>query len=1008
MVKYIIQRPIAVLMIVLAVLVLSVLAAVRLPISLLPDVDVPQVKVQVDMPGAAASQVEDKAIRLLRGRLSQLPSLKAIRSESKMDAGTICLDFAPGSKMDLITIEVNEKVDMAMVSLPKDVQRPKVMKTSVADIPAFFVDLTLKGKTTDMQRFSDMSSLAVNVVRKRLEQIPQISIVDVSGTLGQQIWIVPHSETLQSLGLTTLDIEKALVDNNIRIEALSIVDGLYRYNIHFDSQLLTVADMADIPVYHNGRMLRLSDLCDVRLQSGVHNGLVRHDGKPAVTMAVVKQSEARMSDLRAQVDSTLADLRHTYPSLDFSVTRDQTALLSYSLTNLESNLFVGCLFTCLVLLFFLRSWRLSLIVSLTIPLSLLLTLFAFRLLGITLNVISISGLILGVGMIVDNAIIVIDNIMQKWKRGLRLADAVCLATEEVFTPMLSSVLTTCSVFVPLMFLSGLAGELFYDMSVGISVSLLVSLLVAMTVVPVSFHLIYKQKNTYCWNGKNGADVRMHDWYERTLCWVLRHQRLSLGFFVFSLLGFVVLYQLIDKQRMPRLSHDDMQMMVSWNEGISEEESDRRINLMLAQVGKGVETTTSLTGAQGFVLSHSHQLTGGEAMGYVKCRQSDMLDSVQKRLREYCRTTYPLATIRFETVGNPFDLILNTNEYDLVLKVKGRNEQRPTIKQVEQVQAYLHYNFPQLYVPQVQLDNNLQCRADVNQMAYYGVSYSSLLSRLRQLTGTNKLMELSNGEQSVPVVVGTMHADWTSVMQSTVRNAQGVDVPLSYLLSDSVVKDYKSLYASEMSEYYPINLNLSGEMVRRVMQCTDSLQKADTSLNMEYSGGYFSSRELVSELMMVFAVSLILLFLILAAQFESLVQPLIILSEMAINGFVVLMVLYLLDESLNLMSMIGLVVMGGIVINDSILKIDTINRKRRTGMGLLRAVVEAGSERLRPIVMTSATTIFAMLPFLTRGSMGSDLQYPLSLTIIVGMVVGTLVSLFFIPLLYYITYKRKAR
>ncbi len=1008
MVRYIIHRPIAVSMIALAILVLSILAAVRLPVSLLPDVDVPQIKVQVDMPGAAAGQVEDKAIRLLRGRLSQLPSLKSIRSESKMDAGTICLDFIPGSKMDLITIEVNEKVDMAMASLPKDVQRPKVMKTSVADIPAFFIDLSLKGKSSDMQHFSDMSSLAVNVVRKRLEQIPQISIVDVSGTLGQQILVVPHRETLQSLGLTTSDIEKALTDNNVRLEALSIVDGQYRYNIHFDSQLLTVEDMENISITHNGRMLRLSDLCDVELRSGVHQGWVRHDGKPAVTMAVVKQNEARMSDLKAQVDSTLTDLRHTYPTIDFSITRDQTTLLSYSLSNLEGNLLVGCLFTCLVLLFFLRSWKLSFIVALTIPLSLMMTLLAFRLAGITLNVISISGLVLGVGMIVDNSIVVTDNIMQKWERGLRLPDAVCLATEEVFTPMLSSVLTTCSVFVPLMFLSGLAGELFYDMSVGISVSLLVSLLVSMTVVPVAFHLAYKNKGVYCFPGNNPLDARMHKWYEGVSCWVLRHQRLGLGFFVLSVLGFIVFYQLIDKQRMPHLSHDDMQMLVSWNEGVSEEESDRRINTMLATMGRDVETTASLTGAQGFVLSHSHQLTSGEALGYLKCRQPSLLDSVQWRLREYCRMNYPLATVDFETIGNPFDLILDTDESDLVLKVKGRNEQRPTIKQVEQVQARLQARFPNLYVPRVQLDNNLLCKADVGQMAYYGVSYSTLLARLRELTGTNKLLEISNGEQAVPVIVGTSHANWNTIIQSSVRNGQGVEISLSYLLKDSVVCDYKSLFASEMSEYYPVNLNLSGAMAREVMQCADSLQKTTPDLSIEYGGGYFSSRELVTELMIVFAVALVLLFLILAAQFESLLQPLIILSEMVIDGFVVLVLLYLLGESLNLMSMIGLVVMSGIVINDSILKIDTINRKRRDGRPLLRAVAEAGAERLRPIVMTSATTIFAMLPFLPRGSMGADLQYPLSLTIIIGMVVGTLVSLFFIPLLYFVIYKRKAR
>ena len=481
MIRYIIHRPIAVMMIVLAMVVLSLLAAYRLPVSLLPDVDVPQVKVLVDMPGAAASQVEDRSLRLLRGRLSQLPGLESMQSEARADAGTISLDFVPGSQMDLLTIEVNEKLDMAMASLPKDMQRPKVMKTSVSDIPAFYVDMTLKNVHASSQHFSDMSDVAVNVVRRRLEQLPQTAMVDMSGMMGEQIMVTPDNEICRSLGLSTSDIEQALTDNNIRLEALSVVDGRFRYNVHFDAQLLTANDISNICINHGGRMVRLADLCTVEVQSGIRQGWVRHDGKPAVTMAVVKQRDARMADLKESVDSALTDLRGMYPQIDFSITRDQTSLLSYSLDNLEGNLLAGCLFTCLVLVVFLHSWRLSLIVAFTIPLSLLLTLLSFRLTNITLNVISISGLILGVGMIVDNAIIVTDNIVQKWKRGLPLEHAVCLATSEVFTPMLSSVLTTCSVFVPLMFLSGLAGELFYDMSVGISVSLVVSLAVAMTV-----------------------------------------------------------------------------------------------------------------------------------------------------------------------------------------------------------------------------------------------------------------------------------------------------------------------------------------------------------------------------------------------------------------------------------------------------------------------------------------------------------------------------------------------
>lgn len=1005
MIRYIIHRPIAVMMIVLAMVVLSLLAAYRLPVSLLPDVDVPQVKVLVDMPGAAASQVEERSLRLLRGRLSQLSGLESMQSEARADAGTITLDFVPGSQMDLLTIEVNEKLDMAMASLPKDMQRPKVMKTSVSDIPAFYVDMTLKNVHASSQRFSDMSDVAVNVVRRRLEQLPQTAMVDMSGMMGEQIMVTPDNEICRSLGLSTSDIEQALTDNNIRLEALSVVDGRFRYNVHFDAQLLTANDISNICINHGGRMVRLADLCTVEVLSGIRQGWVRHDGKPAVTMAVVKQRDARMADLKESVDSALTDLRGMYPQIDFSITRDQTSLLSYSLDNLEGNLLAGCLFTCLVLVVFLHSWRLSLIVAFTIPLSLLLTLLSFRLTNITLNVISISGLILGVGMIVDNAIIVTDNIVQKWKRGLPLEHAVCLATSEVFTPMLSSVLTTCSVFVPLMFLSGLAGELFYDMSVGISVSLVVSLAVAMTVVPVLFFTIYR-KRSYCFRNGIRLDVEMQKWHERISCAVMRHQRLCFGFFGLAVVGVFVFYGLIDKQRMPQLSHDDMQLRVNWNEGVTEEENDRRINGVMHGIAGKVKTTSSMAGSQAFVLSHGQDLTSCEALAYVKCGETGQLDSLQKSISAYFRTHYPLASVNFETVGNPFDLILNTQEHDLVLRIKTADDKRPPVTLAVDIQQELQNRFPHIHIPQVQLADNIVCRVDVGNMAFYGMSYASLFSRLKQLAGTNSMLEISNGERSVPVIVGNRAMDWDAIKASTVNNRQGVDIPIEYLLKDSLVKDYKSLYASEMSDYYPLCIDAPSAEVRGVMTYADSLQHMRNDLRVDYVGGYFSSRALVTELFVVLLVALTLLYLILAAQFESLIQPLIILSEMVINTCVVMALLWALGESLNLMSMIGLVVMSGIVINDSILKIDTINRKCREGKVLLKAVMEAGSQRLRPIVMTSATTVFAMLPFLSRGSMGADLQFPLSLTIVVGMIVGTFVSLFFIPLTYYFIYKRQ--
>lgn len=1005
-VSYIIRRPVAVTMFVVAVVALGILAIMRLPVSLLPDVDIPQVTVQVSSKGSSAKQIDETIVRSLRSRLSQLSGLNGLESVSEMDAATITLSFRHGTNIDIAFIDVNEKVDMAMGVLPEGTERPKVIKSSVTDIPAFFVDLTLDDAVDDMEHFIELSDFASSVVRKRIEQLPQTAMVDVSGTIGQKIILTPDYDKLQATGLTTDDIEQALEDNDISVEALSVRDGQYRYNIHFDSQLLDCDDIANIRINYDGRILQLSDLCDIRRKVGVRNGIVRHNGKNAITMAVIKQADAKMSDLRSGIDTTLTDLRSQYPNIHFDITRDQTELLSFSISNLESNLLTSALLTFLVLLAFMHSWRPALLVGLTIPLSLVATMLFFRLFGISLNVISLSGLILGVGMIVDNSIIVTDNILRKWNGGIALPEATARAAAEVFTPMLSSVLTTCSVFVPLVFLSGLAGDLFYDQAMGISISLLVSLAVAVLVVPVYYFRFYHSGKKPPLIADNKADRALLCLYERGMGFTLRHGRLLMVLFLVSIPCTVGVFMLIDKQRMPEVEQTETQMVVNWNEGITDEESDRRMAELMRTTTSLAREQTTLAGTQQFLLTHTPNITSSEAVGYIKCNDQEQLAEACRRIRQYADSAYANATIEFFSAGNPFDLMLGSDEGTLKIRFQTLRGERPTVEQAEALVDSLRGRFGGVYVPAVMVDNNLRCRADLWQMALYHISYSDLLTCLRELTGENRVMDINDGNQTIPVVIGTDNAEREKILGSNVINSQGVAVPISYLLHDSVVNDYKRLFATADGEFYPVEINCSSDTARLMMNYADQLRSSTPDTAVSFAGSYFESRELIRELLGVLCVALALLFFIMAAQFESLVQPLIILSEILFDCFVVLLVLWVLDMSLNLMSMIGIVVMSGIVINDSILKIDTINRLRRQGMTTLRAIVTAGHERLRPILMTSATTMLAVVPFLSRGDIGSDLQYPISITTIVGMGVGTLVSLFFVPLLYYVIYRKR--
>ena len=1007
MLRTLLRRPIAVTMTLIVIVTLGVLAFQRIPLSLMPDIDVPRIMVQMSAQGSSAREIEQQIVSPMRQQLSQVSGLKSIESTSCTDAGIVTLTFAPGSDMSLLFIEVNEKIDHAMSYMPKDMERPKVMKIGAMDIPAFYVDIT-GGKPEQTSR------LIRNVISKRLEQLPEVAMVDYNGMVGTQITILPDEMKMRALGISNSDIEKAISDNNIVLAALSVRNGIYRYSIHVDSQIISVHDIEDIYLQIEGRLLQLKDICKVEESAAERKGSVTSDGHNAITMAVIKQSDAQMSSLQSRVDTLMSDLGKDYPELKFNITRDQTQLLSYSMSNLEWNLILGIITASVVLFLFIGGWRLPLLVVISIPLSLILTLICFYLMDISLNIISLSGLILGVGMIVDNAIIVIDNIRQKGKAtDNNIVDAV----KEVIMPMFSSVLTTCSVFIPLIFLSGTAGALFYDQAMGISIALFCSLAVAALVVPVYYFLLCKKHKMLSKKKSTIADklnIRLSRYYESGMRYTLRHSKQMLVFFSVCIVAIVVLFPYLRKERMPEIAHDDALITIDWNAGITPEENNRRMAELLKEVKPFLETSTTMVGGQDFILSHTKNITSSEAVCYMKCKSADKLGEATRKMQKYIGIYYPNAKMETGLAANIFDMIFSTEEPDLQVRLHRRDGGRPAVELTQMVTDSLRTHFPQLGIQPVSTEVYMKLTSDAEQMAYYKVSYQQLYSRLKELLGTNSIYNINSGGENIPVIVGSDSKDAKVLLSNTIRNADGIDIPISYLVREQHADDYKHLYASDEGEFSVINIDKAKDSeVKEVMAYVTSLTDNNKKgmLQASFVGSYFSSRTMIGELVMVLVVALLLLYFILAAQFESIIQPMIILMEVVVDIALVLLAVWMAGESLNIMSMIGMVVMCGIIINDSILKVDTINRIYRSVSQpqkhtLLKAIMVAGHRRLMPIVMTSLTTILAIAPFLHRGDMGSALQFPLSFAIIVGMMVGTMVSLFFVPLVYYMLYRKR--
>ena len=834
---------------------------------------------------------------------------------------------------------MNEKIDRSISSLPRDLERPKVIKASATDIPAFYINLTVRDERPApaqdelhpvSERFAALSRFASQVITKRIEQLPEVAMVDMSGSVASEILIIPDETKLRQAGITIAAVESALKRADVTLGSLTIRDGEYQYSVKFSPVLADREDIERIFLKINGRIFRVRDLAQVIEHPRKRQGTVLSDGRDAITLAVVKQSDARMSQLKSELDKLLGQFRHDYPDVEFTGTRDQTELLDYSISNLVSNIVAGALLACLIILFFMRDMKSPLLVILTIPVTLIVSVLVFYVLGISINIISLSGLVL-------------------WLRGERLADAVTRGTNEVVAPMLSSVLTTCAVFIPLIFINGMAGALFYDQAMAVTITLFVAYGVSITLLPVYYRWWYRRQEAFRpspWLERFSFD-RVTAWYETALKWFFRRRALMWGIYAVSIVGLVLLFLTVEKERLPRMTYSDMLVHIDWNDRISAEENGRRTQRLIDRLGERIEQSTVMAGVQQFILSHTEENGVAEATVYLKCRDAADVEPVQREIRSYLAANAPEALCSFGVSGNVFDLIFAEREAVLTARLRSTTGQNADPERLQRLLDRIREALPGLEVPQAAMQEDILYVAQPERMALYGVTYGDLIATLRNALNENTLFTISSGDESLPVVVGNNLRSLDELLESTFICTAEAEIPVGALMRQTMTRDLKHIVAGAEGNYYPLDLSPRAGEVPQVISAIRRCVAGDDGFEVSFSGSYFSNRGMVGQLVGVLAVALLLLFFILAAQFESLVQPILVLR--------------LFGESLNLMSMIGLIVVCGIVINDSILKIDTINTLRRNGRPLKRAILEAGRRRLKAIVMTSLTTILAVAP-----------------------------------------------
>ena len=1072
MIKFLLRRPIAVFMAFTAFFIVGIVTYKILPISLLPDIAIPEITVQVTGENTSARELENTVMRTLRSQLMQVGRLEDLRSETRDGIGLIRLRFEYDTNTDLAFIEVNEKIDAAMNHLPRNTQRPKVIKASATDIPVLYLNLTIKSEsaTSDELRatsspsgwhsspiarnsslstdFLSLSDFAENVVRRRIEQLPEVAMVDMSGLAHQQVQILPDLARMEAMGIGVGAIESALANSNVEPGSMMVRDGYYEYNIRFSTVVRTVEDVKRIPIRHDGRIMRLSELADVRLVPVEETGMTTYNGKRAVSLAIIKQADENMDRMKEALTNTVRSLERNNPHIQFDIIRNQTELLDYTLTNLQQNLTLGFLFILIVASLFMGGVRSPLVIGVCMVVALVISFIFFYLFGMSLNIISLSGLILAEGMMIDNAIIVTENITQYRDKGCTVEEACQLGTEEVITPMLSSSLTTIAVFIPLVFISGIAGAIFMDEAFAVTVGLVASYITGIILLPVLYKIVFglsplplpvregsrmsnKVLAKLCksFNPKSeivnislpsltGRGKGVSLFYDRGIHWVFSHKWITGGLVLLSIPLCVVMFYLMPKERMPETSRTELAVRIDWNENIHIDDNRRRTEELerFCREQCAVECQAHI-GTRQYLLERE-QSTNTETDLYLCTASTEEPALLQTLIGQWMNRHYPQATVRFYTPENVFEKVFDTNEPEMVVELYNKDKEKlQTIELLQTIQKTIN-DIVGESSKELAVQEQIELMIDRERLLLYGVSYDEILRTLKTALRENKVATLRSYQKYLPISISGKEQTLDDILTytlveipSTVRGERQW-VPLKSFISTSPSEDLKTITAGVSGEYVPLiydDTKQAGTIAERVKELLSPNPDISNHLFEEgwsssFSGAFYTSHRMIDELTVVLFISLLLMYFILAAQFESFLQPLIVLAEIPIDIGFALVVMAVCGVSLNLMSAIGIVVSCGIIINDSILKLDMINVLRKEGVPLMEAIHTAGTRRLRSIIMTSLTTILAMVPLLFTHDLGSELQTPLAIAMIATMSVGTLVSLFVIPLVYWGIYR----
>ncbi len=1076
------KRRVTVAMAAIAVSMFGGVAFTRLPINLLPDISYPSLTIESRFQGAAPAEVEALLTRPIEEAVGVVAGVQRLNSVSRPGLSQVTLEFDWGRNMDFAALDVRQKLDL--VTLPRESTKPILLRFDPANDP--IMRLYLSGSDNLFQ----LRYLGEEVLKKDLESTDGVAAIKVNGGYEEEIQVQVDEGKLALLGIDISTVRDRLAQENINQAGGSLYEKEARYLVRSRNEFERLDDISQTVLFNAGdRIVTLADVASVHRGHRQRDVVTRFGGAEAVELALYKEGDANTVQVAQAIRARLTKIEEELPEgITIASGTDQSHFIQASIQEVLNNALIGGLIAIVILLLFLKDVRSTLIIGLSIPLSIVATFFLMYRTGTSLNIMSLGGLALGVGMLVDNAIVVLEAIYKRHEQGDSAFEAARRGASEVGQAVVASTLTTVAVFLPVIFLEGVAAQLFRDQALTVSFSLIASLAVSLTLIPMLAALVtgrHEPKPTLTapttnlppdtsWGGRLRqarffVGVRLPTMfvalirlllralgglltiltrpigrvfdlvmdavataYPKMLKLALSAPAAVLAIALVAFAGAVMLVPTLGLDLIPALSQGEFSFRIELPEGTPLPATDRFVEDVQAVLADDnlVESFSSITGGAGLSLSNTG--TEGENVARIQVRMksgttTDDEEAVAARLRERLEGTTE-AHFKFErpsmfTFRTPIEVEVYSDNLDELHTAASQLQ-----AQVAEVPGVVDLkSSAELGNPELQVTFNR------HRLVQLGLDLSQVAATVRNKVQGDVATRFTQGDREIDILVRSVEAGSASVddvgdliigqrevggsrtitertqsgilldREIATGRAQSVPIQLKSVADITLTNGPSEIRRIGQKRAAVITGNLAGRDMGAVAADLEQVIQSEVlplSATAAVGGQQEEMARSIRSLLLALGLAIFLVYLVMASQFESFLHPFVIIFSLPLGAIGVIGALALTGKTINVVALIGSVMLAGIVVNNAIVLIDAVNRLRREhGMSKQDALIEAGIRRLRPILMTSATTIFGLLPMALGLGEGAELRAPLAITVIGGLAVATLLTLVVIPVLY---------